>query len=123
LLAGGFPAATATAKGEQWTFRLFVVRFGDSVYRIIYAAKNRTEAVDKSFRNSLSTFRRMTVQEIEGAQPLRLKVVEVKPGDTVEKLAKHMAVNDRHVERFRVLNGLGEKDRIRPGDRVKMVVE
>jgi predicted Zn-dependent protease len=34
-----------------------------------------------------------------------------------------MAVNDRHVERFRVLNGLGEKDRIRPGDRVKMVVE
>jgi predicted Zn-dependent protease len=123
LLAGGFPAATATAKGEQWTFRLFVVRFGDSVYRIIYAAKNRTEAVDKSFRNSLSTFRRMTVQEIEGAQPLRLKVVEVKPGDTVEKLARHMAVNDRHTERFRVLNGLGEKDRIRPGDRVKMVVE
>ena len=123
LLAGGFPAATATAKGEQWTFRLFVVRFGDSVYRIIYAAKNRTEAVDKSFRNSLSTFRRMTVQEIEGAQPLRLKIVGVKPGDTVEKLAKHMAVNDRHVERFRVLNGLGEKDRIKPGDRVKMVVE
>ena len=65
----------------------------------------------------------MTVQEIEGAQPLRLKVVEVKPGDTVEKLARHMAVNDRHAERFRVLNGLGEKDRIRPGDRVKMVVE
>jgi predicted Zn-dependent protease len=123
LLAGGFPAATATAKGEQWTFRLFVVRFGDSVYRIIYAAKNRTDAVDKSFRNSLSTFRRMTVQEIEGAQPLRLKIVEVKPGDTVEKLAKHMAVNDRQAERFRVLNGLGEKDRIKPGDRVKMVVE
>jgi predicted Zn-dependent protease len=123
MTVGGFPAATATAKGEQWTFRLYVVRFGDSVYRIIYAAKNRTEAVDKSFRNSLSTFRRMTAQEIEGAQPLRLKVVEVKRGDTVEKLAKHMTVSDRAAERFRILNGLGEKDRIKPGDRVKVVVE
>jgi len=123
MTVGGFPAATATAKGEQWTFRLYVVRFGDSVYRIIYAAKNRTEAVDKSFRNSLSTFRRMTAQEIEGAQPLKLKIVEVKRDDTVEKLARHMAVNDRNVERFRVLNGLGEKDRIKPGDRVKVVVE
>ena len=34
-----------------------------------------------------------------------------------------MAVNDRPAERFRVLNGLGEKDRVKPGDRVKMVVE
>ena len=66
MTVGGFPGATATAKGDQWTFRLYVVRFGSEVYRIIYAAKNRTEAVDKSFRDSLATFRRMTVQEIAG---------------------------------------------------------
>ena len=53
MTVGGFPAATATASGEQWTFRLYLVRFGSEVYRIIYAAKNRTEAVDKSFRDSL----------------------------------------------------------------------
>ncbi|MCX7311356.1 MAG: M48 family metalloprotease [Alphaproteobacteria bacterium] len=123
MQAGGFPAATATAKGEQWTFRLYVVRFGSDVYRIIFAAKNRTEAVDKSFRDSIATFRRMTVQEIAGAQPLKLKVVQVKPGDTVEKFARRMAVSDRHAERFRVLNGLGEKDRPKPGSLVKMVVE
>ena len=35
----GFPAATATAKGDQWTFRLYVVRFGSDVYRFIFAAK------------------------------------------------------------------------------------
>jgi predicted Zn-dependent protease len=123
VTVGGFPGATATAKGEQWTFRLYVVRFGSDVYRIIYAAKNRTEAVDKSFRDSLGTFRRMSVQEIAGAQPLKLKVVEVKRGDTVEKFARRMAVSDRHAERFRVLNGLGEKDRLKPGDLVKVVVE
>ena len=123
MTVGGFPAATATAKGEQWTFRLYVVRFGSDVYRIIYAAKNRTEAVDKSFRDSLGTFRRMSVQEIASAQPLKLRVVEVKRGDTVEKFARRMAVSDRHAERFRVLNGLGEKDRLKPGDLVKVVVE
>ena len=37
-------------------------------------------------------------------------------GDTVDKLARRMAVADRHVERFRVLNGLGDNDRVRPGD-------
>jgi predicted Zn-dependent protease len=116
-------AATATASGDQWTFRLYVVQFGSEVYRVIYAAKNRTEAVDKTFRDSLGTFRRMTVQEIASAQPLRIKVVQVKPGDTVEKFGRRMAVADRPVERFRVLNGLTEKDRVKPGDLVKVVVE
>ncbi len=123
LTVGGFPAATATATGDQWTFRLYVVRFGSEVYRVIFAAKNRTEAVDRSFRESINTFRRMSVAEMQSARPLRLKVFEVKPGDTVEKFAKRMAVADRHVERFRVLNGLGDKDRLNPGDYVKVVVE
>ena len=123
ITIGGFPGATATATGDQWTFRLYVVRFGSEVYRIIYAAKNRTETVDKSFRDSLGTFRRMSVQEIASAQPLRVKVVEVRRGDTVEKLARRMAVADRPNERFRVLNGLSEKDRLKPGDLVKVVVE
>jgi predicted Zn-dependent protease len=123
MTVGGFPAATATASGDQWTFRLYVVRFGSEVYRIIYAAKNRTEAVDKSFRDSLGTFRRMTAQEIAGAQPLRVKVVEAKRGDTIEKFGRRMAVGDRPAERFRVLNGLGPNDRVKPGDLVKVVVE
>jgi predicted Zn-dependent protease len=123
MTVGGFPAATATANGDQWTFRLYVVRFGSEVYRVIYAAKNRTEAVDKSFRESLSTFRRMSTAEIQSAQPLKLKVVQVKPGDTVEKFARRMAVADHAAERFRVLNGLGDKDRVKVGDFVKVVLE
>jgi predicted Zn-dependent protease len=49
--------------------------------------------------------------------------VTVARGDTVERLAGRMAVSDRPVERFRVLNGLGPNDRANPGDLVKIVVE
>jgi predicted Zn-dependent protease len=34
-----------------------------------------------------------------------------------------MAMHDRAVERFRVLNGLGPNERVNPGDQVKIVVE
>jgi predicted Zn-dependent protease len=54
---------------------------------------------------------------------MHIKVVIVDPGETVERLASRMAVADRQIERFRVLNGLGPNDRVTPGDLVKLVVE
>ena len=119
----GFPGATAAAKGDQWDFRLYAIRFGSDVYRFIYAAKHRTPETDHIFRELIGTFRRMSLAEIEDAKPLRLQVVTVGPGDTVDKLASRMAVADRQVERFRVLNGLEPGDRLKSGSEVKIVVE
>jgi len=119
----GFPAATATAAGEQWSFRLFAVRFGSDVYRFIFAAKNMTAAVDRSFRESIETFRRMSLKESEQVHPLRLKIVTVGANDTVQKLAHRMAVGDHPLDRFRVLNGLTAQSHLRPGEKVKLVVE
>jgi predicted Zn-dependent protease len=119
----GLPAATATAKGDQWVFRLYAVRFGSDVYRFIFASKRSTAEVDRAFRESVGTFRRMTLAESQAAKPLHIKIVTVAAGDTVERLASRMAVSDRAVERFRVLNGLGPNDRANPGNQVKIVVE
>ncbi len=123
VTVNGFPGATAAAKGDQWDFRLYAIRFGSDVYRFIFAAKHRTPDTDRAFRESIGTFRRMSLAEIEQAKPLRLQIVTVAPGDTVEKLASKMAVADRAVERFRVLNGLEPGDRLKPGSEVKIVVE
>ena len=123
LTINGFRAATATAKGEPWSFRIYAIRFGSEVYRFIFAAKEATPELDKSFRDTVQTFRRMTLAEIKSARPLRLRIVTVRPGDTVEKLGARMAYHDRQVERFRVLNGLDVKDKLKPGDLVKLVVE
>jgi predicted Zn-dependent protease len=119
----GFQAATATATGDDWSFRLFAVRFGSDVYRFIFAAKNRTAVVDRSFRESISTFRRMSLQESEQVHPLRIKIVTVGTNDTVESLARRMAIADHSLERFRVLNGLGPHDAVKPGTKVKLVVD
>jgi len=119
----GFRAATATAKGEEWSFRLFAMRFGSDVYRFIFAAKDKTTQVDRSFRESISTFRRMSLQESEQVHPLHLKIVTVGAKDTVEGLARRMAIADHALDRFRVLNGLGAHDGVKPGEKVKIVVE
>jgi predicted Zn-dependent protease len=119
----GFPAATAAAKGDQWDFRLYAIRFGSDVYRFIFAAKHRTPDTDHIFRDSVGTFRRMSLAEIEDARPLRLQIITVGPADTAEKLATRMAVADRPLERFRVLNGLEPGERLKSGSEVKIVVE
>jgi predicted Zn-dependent protease len=117
----GFPTATATAKGRQWSFRLFAVRFGSDVYRFIFAAKNMTAQADHAFRESILSFRRMSLKESREIKPLRVKVVTVGAHDTAARLARHMAVSDHALERFRVLNGLGPHDRVKPGEKVKTV--
>jgi predicted Zn-dependent protease len=118
----GFPAATATASGEQWSFRLFALRYGSDVYRFIFAAKNKTAQSDRSFRESVATFRRMSLKESQQVHPLRLKIVTVGANDTVEKLA-HRMTSDHQLERFRVINGLAATDRLKPGEKVKIVVD
>jgi predicted Zn-dependent protease len=119
----GFPAATAGAKGEQWSFRLFAVRFGSDVYRFIFAARQKNTESDRNARETVNSFRRLTLDEIQAARPLRIKVITVQPGDTVESLSHRMAGVDRPAERFRVLNGLDAHAQVKVRDLVKIVVD
>jgi predicted Zn-dependent protease len=123
LTLNGFAAATATATGDSWSFRLFAVRFGSDVYRFIFAAKNKTPDIDRSFRESVDTFRRLSLKEASEVHPLHLKIVTVGARDTVETLARHMASVDHAVDRLRVLNGLGPHDAVKPGQKIKLIAE
>jgi predicted Zn-dependent protease len=123
LSINGFPAATAVARGEQWSFRLFAIRFGSDVYRLVFAARSLTPELDRQFRAAALTFRRVPLDEAREAKPLRIQIVRTERGDTAEKLASRMAVPDRALERFLVLNGFERGVTIKPGDLVKIVVE
>ena len=59
------------AKGDQWSFRLYAVRFNGEVYRFIFAAKTRTPEIERAFRDSVATFRRLSLTEAQQAKPLR----------------------------------------------------
>jgi predicted Zn-dependent protease len=123
LTVNGFPAATAVARGDQWRFRIYALRFGSDVYRFVFASKQKGGEGDRGFRETVNTFRRLSLAEIQSARPLRLKVITVQPGDTVESLSHRMAGVDRQLERFRILNGLDAKSTVKARDRVKIVVE
>jgi predicted Zn-dependent protease len=119
----GLPTATAIAKGDQWSFRLYAIRFNNDVYRFIFAAKQLTSDADRAFRYSVSTFRRMTETEVKQARPLRLHVVTVQHGDTPERFAARMPLVDRPLERFMIINGINPGDQLKAGDKVKIVTE
>ena len=123
LTIGGFAAASATAQGDQWQFKVYALRFGSDVYRFIFAVHQRNAYNDRHARETVNSFRRLTLNEIQAARPLRIKIVSVKPGDTVESLAARMANVDRPLERFRVLNGIDARASLRPREKVKIVVE
>ena len=63
----------------------------------------------------------MTKEEAAEAEPFRLRVRMVGPGETVESLAATMPYDSYQVERFRVLNGLAPGTRLEPGQWVKTV--
>jgi predicted Zn-dependent protease len=123
ITVNGFPAASATAHGDQWQFKVYALRFGSDVYRFIFAAKQKTTESERNARETVNSFRRLTLEEIQAARPLRIKVITVQPGDTVESLSHRMSGVDRPAERFRVLNGLDAHAQVKPRDRVKIVVD
>ena len=123
LNINGFPAASASAHGDQWQFKVYALRFGTDVYRFIFAAREKTTESDRNARETVNSFRRLTLDEIQAARPLRIKIITVQPGDTVESLSHRMAGVDNPADRFRVLNGLDNHAQVKARDRVKIVVD
>jgi len=123
ITINGFPAASATAHGDQWQFKIYALRFGSDVYRFIFASRQKTTESERNARETVNSFRRLTLEEIQAARPLRIKVITVQPGDTVESLSHRMDDVDHPLERFRVLNGLDVHAQVKVRDRVKIVVD
>lgn len=123
LVLNGFPAATAVARGDQWSFRMFAIRFGTDVYRLIFAARDLSPDLDRQFRAAAETFRRVSIEEADKVRPLRIRIVDVGLTDNIDKLAARMEVPDRQVERFLILNGIERGAKLSYGEDVKIVAD
>ena len=119
----GLPAALAVATENDWKFRVAALRMGPEVFRIIFASKALTSDADRKFVAAIHTFRRIPPREAGALKSLRLAVVAAQSGDTVAAMAQRMAIADRGMDIFLLINGLQRGAALDPGKRYKIVVE
>lgn len=118
------PAANAVARAGEWNFRLALIRFEPSrVYRLIFATRTMTETAKDRFRTSIDSFHRVSEEEVRGVPPLRIGIVIAKNSESAEAMSARMAVPDRALEYFLLINGLEHGGPLRSGERYKIVVE
>lgn len=120
----GMPAATARASADRWDFDVTVVRNGPKIYRFLTAVpKGDIAALQATAAKLRATFRRLSPSEIANLKPLRIRVITVGSGDTVQTLSARMLGTDRKLELFRLINGLPLGAGVKAGDKVKIVAE
>ena len=123
LSIGGLPAAVASATARGYAYRVAVVRFGDQTFRFLFASKTGGPKLDEAFRTTVNSFRPLSPDEQTGLRPLRIRVVDVRPGDTTATFAARMPMIDRPDELFRALNGIAAGEDPKPGRKVKIVTD
>lgn len=114
------PAVFADARAGEWNFRVAVIAFHDDLYRIIFAIKAMTPAADRKFNESINSFRPITPEEEKLAQPLHIRLAVAAAGDTAQTMADKMALTDRPLQQFQLLNGL-DAEQLKPGETYKIV--
>ena len=98
-------------------------RVGDRVYRLLTAAPTGSTTLDAVARQVGSSFRSLSASEKAALKPLRIRVVTVKPGQTIGSLSATMVGVDRKLDLFRVLNALPPGGGVSAGDKVKIITD
>jgi predicted Zn-dependent protease len=123
LQIGGLDAATATALGSQWSFRLGAVRLNGRLYRLIFAARSLTPAVDQRFRASLDSFHLINARDSTLAASETIRIVTAGGVDTPDTMAARMAFLPEPLDQFLILNGLERGTPLVQGQRYKLVAQ
>jgi predicted Zn-dependent protease len=123
LEISGYRGATGLITKDPLMLRLAAVHdSGNHLYKLLYMAPRRTfRDPDADFLASLKSFHPLQGAEASPKPALRLHIVTIAPGDTVQTLAARMALKEKKVEWFRALNGLSAGDAVKAGDKVKLV--
>ncbi len=121
---GGRNAATATvtanANGQRVDATIVAYAFPGATYwfTLITPAGQGIGP----FGSMLQSVATLTDAEAGAIKGKRIRIVQVKAGDTVDTLARQMAYPDYQRERFTTLNGIANNAVLRPGMLVKLVV-
>lgn len=118
----GLPAATGLARGKDWSFRVVLLRSGDTVYRLIYAAQGLSDAQDQRFLASAATFRRLSDDEARAYGPVRIRLAPASGGQSAaDMVAAQMGTQPAALETFTLINGLMPGEPLRAGQSYKVI--
>jgi len=129
LTVNGLPAASGRARvqSQQQTMdvRLVAIRLPAGRFdRFIFLTPPQaTAGLAEAMQRTTYSYHILSAAEAAAVKALRIKMVTVRTGDTPESLARGMPLPQLPLERFRVLNGLKPGDALKPGQRVKVIVE
>ncbi|WP_341912982.1 M48 family metalloprotease [Ferrovibrio terrae] len=127
IKVNGMPAATATAriqlKSGNADVRFVAVGFPtDDIMRfVVIAPPGGLGKIDQLALRSINTLKHLSAAEAAAVKPVRLKVVKVGSGDTVESYAKVAPLGSYATEQLRLLNALKDSEQPKPGERFKTV--
>lgn len=126
----GMLAATATTRAQLKDAGTVDVRFvaiaasEDRFYRFLFISPpNATARLSAAFERTARSFHRLSDREVAAIRPLRVRVVTARQGDTIDSLARTMAVERLQKEQLIVLNGMPADYQLKPGDKVKVITD
>ena len=119
----GNDAAFASARADGWAFDIVVIRVDGQIYRLLTAAPVGNASLTSTARAVSGSFKMLSASEKAALKPLRIRVLTVKPGQTVASLAASMTGVDRKLDLFRVINALGPGASVSAGDKVKIITD
>ncbi len=125
-LAGVTGTARRRAKGGGMEdLRLIALRDGpENIYRFVFITPvNLTGRMATELQRTTYSFRRLSKEEAAAIRPLRIRVVDVEPGDTVQSLAAIMPIEPFAIDWFELLNGVKRNLPLIPGTQVKIVTD
>ncbi|QIE57511.1 M48 family metalloprotease [Pikeienuella piscinae] len=122
---GGLDAASAvlpvqTGDGVK-ILRMTAIRDGGSVWRFLGVQPTGADRLGARMDQAAASFRKLTAAQARRISAQRIEIHTVAAGETPASLARLTPFRNRAVERFRVLNGLGPRAGLRPGQKVKLV--
>jgi len=123
ITINGLDAATADATASKWDFKVTVIRAAGKMYRFLVAAPIGSREIDRVAQSTEMSFHLLSAAEKAGLKPLRIRVVTVRPGDSVRSIAANMQGVDDPARLFTALNEMTDGEKLTPGEKVKIVVD
>ncbi|MFO7705996.1 MAG: M48 family metalloprotease [Halopseudomonas sp.] len=118
----GYQGFMATIPGDNARRVAAIVR-GDQAFLFIGAFRGRgpLERYDQQFVQTIRSFRPLTSADKKNAEPLRIRLVRARQGDTYARLAKGSPLGEEAEARLRLLNAQWPEGQPQAGQWLKVV--